>query len=142
MTAFSGPSAEHFLNSFAAWASSRDDILGVLLVGSYARGEASPDSDVDLVVLTTSPSYYLSSFSWVSSFGDYSSCSVEDWGEVQSVRVFFSSGLEVEAGIALPSWIGHPIPPTTAAVLRSGCRVLFDRDGSVSASASLFSQTD
>lgn len=100
-------------------------------MGSRARGDASPDSDVDLVVLTSAPSLYLSSFSWAATFGSYSSCSVEDWGAVQSVRVFYSSGLEVEAGIALPSWIGPPVPGTSAAVLRSGCRVLFDRTGAI-----------
>ncbi|MEU9671251.1 nucleotidyltransferase domain-containing protein [Streptomyces bobili] len=40
------------------WAAGREDIGGVLLVGSWARGAARAHSDVDLVVLTTEPGRY------------------------------------------------------------------------------------
>ena len=35
------------------------DICGLALVGSWARGTARADSDVDLVVLTSHPDRYL-----------------------------------------------------------------------------------
>jgi len=53
------PSPEPFLDTFAGWAKTRGDILGVAVVGSYARGTTSPTSDLDLLVLTTSPVDYL-----------------------------------------------------------------------------------
>jgi Nucleotidyltransferase domain len=43
------------LERATAWARRRPDIRGLALVGSWARGSARTDSDVDLVVLTTDP---------------------------------------------------------------------------------------
>src|SRR5687767_1223031 len=37
------------------WAERRPDIRAVALVGSHARNTATPDSDVDLILLTTQP---------------------------------------------------------------------------------------
>ncbi|MGV9560016.1 nucleotidyltransferase domain-containing protein [Streptomyces sp. NPDC003522] len=41
-----------------AWAAGREDVVGVLLVGSWARGAGRAGSDVDLVVLTAEPGRY------------------------------------------------------------------------------------
>ena len=41
--------------SVQAWAAARPDVLGVALVGSHARGAATPESDVDLVIVCASP---------------------------------------------------------------------------------------
>jgi predicted nucleotidyltransferase len=48
-----------FLDPFLQWASVDEDMQGVALVGSYARGEAREDSDIDLVILTSQPQNYL-----------------------------------------------------------------------------------
>ncbi|MBJ7004713.1 nucleotidyltransferase domain-containing protein [Streptomyces sp. CRPSP2-6A1] len=48
-----------FLDRLTRWAATREDIAGLLLVGSYARGAARPDSDVDVVLLTADPAPYL-----------------------------------------------------------------------------------
>lgn len=40
------------------WASGRDDVVGLLLVGSCARGAVRPDSDIDLVLLTRDTTRY------------------------------------------------------------------------------------
>ena len=37
-----------FLDVFLAWASAQPDVQGIALVGSYARGTAGDDSDIDL----------------------------------------------------------------------------------------------
>ena len=47
--------AHEFLFRFTAWAASQPDIVAVGLAGSHARGAARPDSDVDLVILSTDP---------------------------------------------------------------------------------------
>ena len=44
-----------FLDTFVAWASAQ----AMALVGSYARGAAKDDSDIDLVILTDRPQTYL-----------------------------------------------------------------------------------
>ncbi|MFJ6663069.1 nucleotidyltransferase domain-containing protein [Streptomyces sp. NPDC091383] len=40
-------------------AGTREDVVGLLLVGSCARGAERPDSDVDVVLLTAGPAPYL-----------------------------------------------------------------------------------
>src|SRR3954447_7942599 len=49
---------ENVIARVTRWAADRDDILGLLLVGSYARNAARPDSDLDLVVLTNETGRY------------------------------------------------------------------------------------
>ncbi|MBD3160817.1 MAG: hypothetical protein GF346_01585 [Candidatus Eisenbacteria bacterium] len=113
------------------WAEGRTDIRALALVGSHARGTARPDSDIDLVVLSTEPVRYLGRTEWVSLFGEVARISLEDWGEVRSVRVVYQNGTEVEFGIADPAWAAVPLDRGTADVLGDGCRILLYRDGSL-----------
>jgi hypothetical protein len=84
---------------------------------------------VDLVLVCAEPVRYLSNTEWLSSFGEVSEFSFEDWGQVQSVRVFYRSGPEVEFGITGAVWLAIPPDPGTAKVLRNGNSILLDRDG-------------
>ena len=63
---------EGFLSLIKGWAERQEDVKGVLLVGSYARGAAREDSDVDLVILTIKPELYLDSISFAENFGSIS----------------------------------------------------------------------
>ena len=89
------------IDDVSEWAALRDDVLGLAVVGSYARGAAQPDSDIDFVLVSADPALYLNDTEWVSAFGEVASLSFEDWGKVQSVRVFYRNGPEVEFGIAV-----------------------------------------
>jgi predicted nucleotidyltransferase len=131
-----GSVIEVLLSGFVRWAAGRPDVQGVLLVGSHARGTARPDSDVDLVVLTDAPASYVDDAGWPARFGDVVRRDVEDWGRVTSVRVLYATGLEVEFGITPPDWVDTPFDPGTRRVVEGGCRVLFDRDGSLATLAS------
>jgi hypothetical protein len=51
----------------------------------------------------------------------------EDWGKVQSVRVFYPGGPEVEFGIASLDWGSDPSDKVTAQVIR-GAKILYTRD--------------
>ena len=116
-----------FLNRFAAWAGAQLDIQAVALVGSYARGTARTESDVDIVLITDKPERYLRHDEWLARFGPVVRVEEEDWGRVQSRRVFYSSGLEVEYGITTAQWAElDPVDPGTRQVAE-GMRVLFDR---------------
>jgi len=112
-----------------AWAETRPDVLGVALVGSYARQAAKPDSDVDLVIVCTSPSAYLENAAWIGAFGRPLRTGREDWGRVTSVRVWYADGLEVEFGVADASWAAAPLDVGTRRVAREGLIVVFDRGG-------------
>lgn len=124
-------SAPPILTAVRDWAEDRSDIRAVALVGSHARGDARPDSDVDLVLLCIDPALYLDQTAWVSSFGEVDRSSLEDWGRVRSVRVHYRCGPEVEFAIADLDWAEVPPDRGTSDVLRSGCLILLDRDGNL-----------
>lgn len=107
------------------WAVGRADIRGVALVGSHARGAGRPDSDVDLVLLCVDPDLLVGG-NWVSRFGEVRSVDLEDFGALQSLRVVYRDGLEVEFGIADPTWARVPLDPGTKSVLVDGVRILYD----------------
>jgi predicted nucleotidyltransferase len=50
---------ERLLRELREWAESDEAVAAVGLMGSHARGDARPDSDVDLVVLSSSPARLL-----------------------------------------------------------------------------------
>ncbi len=129
MNASLPPGVQALLANVANWATENPHISGVVLVGSYARGEPSPTSDVDLVVIAESLKELFSDRSWIDGFGEVTDAEEEDWGKVKSLRVRFSSGLEVEFGITGHHWLEKPIDEGTAAVLRKGVTIVFDREG-------------
>lgn len=120
---------DNLLSTIVAWATDRPDILGVALVGSYAHGTARQDSDVDLVIVTQNPATYIEDRAWIEQFGTVLSCEHEDWGLVQSLRVVYDNGLEVEFGLTSIAWPSPPIDDGTARVIRDGMRVLLDKTG-------------
>ncbi len=122
---------EAFLFQVRDWAEQQQDISGVLLVGSYARGTARADSDVDLVILTVKPERYLNAIAFAERFGSVSKWEKEDWGRVTSLRLWYEDGLEVEYGITRPDWVAQPLDPGTFRVVSDGARIVFDRDGSL-----------
>ncbi len=117
------------IDEVRAWAEGRHDIRALALVGSHARGDARPDSDIDLVVLCSEPLRYLRSTEWVAAFGPVRRSRLEDWGKVRSIRVWYRDGAEVELGIAGLDWAELPLDRGTSDVLRGGSAILLDRDG-------------
>lgn len=118
-----------FLDTFSRWASSQPDVQAVALVGSYARGETSEGSDVDLVILTSNVDKYLRDRSWISVFGKFTGCLEEDYGIVTSVRTFYESGLEVQYSFTTPDWAETPIDAGTLRVVREGMKAVYDPQG-------------
>ena len=116
-----------FLDKFVSWASRQSDIQGVALVGSYARGEAKDDSDVDLVILTDLPKKYLAEVQWPKRFGVIEKRQSEDYGKLTSLRIWYQNGPEVEYGITTPDWAAIPLDEGTRAVISGGMMVLFER---------------
>ena len=92
-----------FLDIFIPWASDQVDVQGIALVGSYARGTAREDSDIDLVILTDQPGKYLGELRWIERFGTVEKHQTEDYGKLISLRVWYQNGVEAEFGITVPS---------------------------------------
>jgi ribosomal protein S18 acetylase RimI-like enzyme len=133
--------AEHparILEVIIGWAKVHEDIRGVALVGSHARGAARLDSDIDLVVLADNPEAFRTDGSWIEAI-DWPSAGVkvanwgdEDYGELWSRRVWLSSGAEVEISFAPVAWASiAPLDAGTRRVISDGCRILHDPAGSL-----------
>jgi len=120
---------DYLVRTIAGWAAKREDVVGVALVGSWARGTPRLDSDVDVVVLTADKSRYVIADDWMKSlFGaEAEIVRTAEWGPLTERRVRLPSGLEVEFGFAPPTWAAtDPVDRGTARVVRGGCRPLVD----------------
>src|SRR5512145_2311064 len=100
-----------FLRRLQAWAERREDVRALVIVGSVARGDARPDSDVDVVLLTTDPPAYLARTDWMAAFGEQGVVGRENYGRVTSLRTFYADGVEVEFAIAPADWAAAPFDP-------------------------------
>lgn len=116
-----------FLEAVRVWAEAQPDIVAVALVGSYARGAATPASDVDLVIVVDEPARYLHDREWLHRFGTVTHAQVEDYGKVTSLRVWYVDGREVEYGITNERWADLPLDRGTSRVIADGLRILFER---------------
>lgn len=123
------------LDVIRPWAFPQPDIRGLALIGSWARGEARPDSDLDLMLLVLSPERYrktsawLPEIAWQSARFSLSGFRDAEYGRVWSRHVELTPFAEIELCFASCDWAGgNPLDPGTASVVRNGCRVLFDKD--------------
>jgi predicted nucleotidyltransferase len=116
-----------FLDDFVTWASGQPAVQAMAIVGSYARGAARDDSDIDLVILTDRPQEYLENVEWLERFGAIEQHQTEDYGKLTSLRVWYQNGVEVEYGITTPDWAATPLDAGTQEVMRGGRIVLFER---------------
>jgi ribosomal protein S18 acetylase RimI-like enzyme/predicted nucleotidyltransferase len=124
------PSDAHaWLDRLPAWAEPRRDIIGIALVGSYARGTERPTSDIDLVLIADDTARYLANDAWLEEIGPPALIAVEDedWGLLKSRRARYAGGLEVEWGVAPAAWCSiAPLDFGTAVVVAGGMRILHD----------------
>lgn len=121
------PEVDTFLHAVTGWAASEPEIMGAVLVGSYARGEARFDSDIDIVILARDPVCYIEEPGWIRIFGQAERFQVEYYEAVTSLRVWYANGLEVEFGLSDPVWSSLPLDAGTRQVLADGALLLFER---------------
>ncbi len=121
---------------FVRWAATDERIVAVALVGSYARGQARPDSDVDLVALTSDPDSFRLETDWVGAIAwDKADLQVTGWedkdyGLIWSRHIGLSNGLTVEVGFGPPEWAAiAPADEGTRRVVEDGYSILLDPSG-------------
>jgi aminoglycoside 6-adenylyltransferase len=125
---------EDLLERMTVWAARRPDVVALALVGSYARDDAAAVSDVDLVLLTDDPASYTVDDEWIVDVGAARAFGPVPWGVVTERRLVLPSGLEVEVGVARPSWASNdPVDAGTRRVVRKGFRILYDPAGRLAA---------
>ena len=120
---------EPFLTDFVLWINQQDDVVGVALVGSQARGTATEKSDVDLMILTNDLEKYLGAREWLAQFGRIEETRIETWGRVQTIRTFYEGGVEIEYNFAEPQWASIPVDDGTRPVVSEGMKILYDPEG-------------
>jgi len=121
---------ERVVRQASHWAATRPDVRALLLVGSWARQAARPDSDVDLVVLTTTPDVYTPDGAWTRALDAVGISRVQQWGPIAERRLVLPSGLEVEIDIGPLSWAqADPVDAGTRRVVTDGCHILYDPAG-------------
>ena len=122
------------LERFTLWARRRADVSALALVGSWARGAADGDSDVDLILLTDTPERFTASDAWLPELGGARLVLTVAWGAILERRFELPSGLEIEFGVGTPGWAAvEPVEPGTKRVVSDGMRVLHDPEGLLSA---------
>lgn len=111
------------------WSRRDARVIAAGLCGSYARGDARPDSDIDFCILTPHPDSLLEDRSWISSLGSDARVvgPVEDYNLVQSIRAFYGP-TEAEFGITDEAWARLPLDRETAGVINDGLQILYDPD--------------
>ncbi|PRY65462.1 nucleotidyltransferase-like protein [Glaciihabitans tibetensis] len=129
--------ARAVIDDVRAWATERDDILAVLLVGSYARHAERMGSDIDLTILTDDPDR-LADYGWFEVLCPGARLiRAVSWGPVQERRMRLRSGLHVDLGIAPISWAAVPLDAGTRRVLSDGHLTIYDTGVLASAVAAL-----
>jgi uncharacterized protein len=124
------------LEQVAWWAACRADIAAVVLVGSWARGAARVDSDVDLMILTNSPTVFRQDETWINEIR-WTSIDVEiddwedkDYGAVWSRHIYLNDETEIEFSFGFLSWASiEPVDAGTFRVISDGCQILYDPEG-------------
>jgi uncharacterized protein len=116
-----------------SWAGRQSDILGLAVAGSWARGTARSDSDVDLILLVREPEDFrgqdwLGEIAWRE--GRVTQWHDANYGVVWSRHLQLSDSREIEFTFCRPSWAdADPVDAGTAEVVSGGCRVLLDKSG-------------
>ena len=113
------------------WARSRSDVLGLALAGSWARGTAQPNSDIDLILLVSEPAAFRCDECWLAEIR-WSETRVAGWhdadyGIAWSRHVQLEPPCEIEFTFCGPSWAA--VDPGTVNVVSNGCRILLDKVG-------------
>ena len=147
-------SYELLIRRFCEWAKDRPDIRAVFIIGSRARADHPADewADLDLVTVTTTPEYYLSTTDWINSLGKPLLTLIEPTAtaDEKERRILFEGMLDVDIAI-LPQ--GKAIRFLQAAenqeglmllsnALGRGMRILLDKDQTLTKLQALVSSAE
>ena len=123
--------AEHFAGRFfdklKEYARKTSHSESIVVVGSYARGTNTENSDLDLVILTSNKPDMAANQDFVQDFGEVYKQQTEYYGACTSIRVWYKDGKEVEFGIVDPTWVSKPLDAGTHKVLSDGYKIVIDK---------------
>jgi hypothetical protein len=127
--------ADAIVNAVAAWARAHEDIRALALAGSWARGDARPDSDLDLLLLSERANEYRRRSDWLAEIDfagpGYRVLTSEDasYGVAWSRHVRLLPAAEVELAFAPCSWARtDPVDAGTRSIVKDALRTILDKD--------------
>ncbi len=95
---------DEVLRAALALARTEPSLHAIALVGSCARGTPGPDADVDLVILSAEPDDLCRRGDSFTHFGSVTLVGQRQFGDVTERRLRRGDGLDIEIGLAPPSW--------------------------------------
>ena len=127
--------ANAITTAVAHWATERDDIRAMALLGSWARGDPRPTSDLDLLLLSDlAPDYrhrtWLTEIAFQNAGFQLHSSDSAIYAIVWSEHVHLLPAADVELTFAKCAWASlHPIDNGTRVVVKDAFQIVIDRDG-------------
>jgi nucleotidyltransferase-like protein len=119
----------------AKWVRRNANTRALGMVGSWARGNPRPDSDLDLLILARNPELYFTDDSLLAKIGfattgyQVLSRAVVDYGARRSHKLGLSPDAAVELIFAPLNWANFdPVEPGSARIARDGLCILVDKD--------------
>jgi hypothetical protein len=123
------------MEAIAAWVQAHSDLKSLGLVGSWARDDWRPDSDLDLLIIADDPTIYRFSYDWPyrlplpEMFRVLSHTDVA-YGAVWSRHLFLQPKAELELTFCTVGWASTgPIDDGTRDIVVNGLRVIVDKEG-------------
>ena len=109
------------------WLIKEKQILGALLIGSYARGEQREDSDIDFIFIVDDVEEWISDPQWVKRFGPVMSQTDEVYEDVSALRVYYKDNVEIEFGFTSKAWLNEPFKEATREAIDGGYKILTNK---------------
>jgi predicted nucleotidyltransferase len=119
-----------------ALVSGRDELRGMAICGSWARGNPRPDSDLDVLIIAQEPGSLRRDEEWVHAlrFSDagfrYIGHHSAQYGAVWSAHIKLEPEAELELTFADKNWASvQRIDPSTRHVVTDAFTIIVDKDG-------------
>jgi hypothetical protein len=132
--------AETLAALVAGWVARQPDLRGLALAGSWARGNARPESDLDLVILATDQDRYRRDAAWLGTLGlegagyRIVARTPAPYGVVWSWHLQLEPDAKLELAFAGPDWASiNPVDAGTRRVVDDAFKILVDKDGRLGA---------
>ena len=133
MSGFEKLEVEQIIAAVKTWVM-RSQIYSFAVVGSWARKQAHPDSDLDLMFLSSNPKLFFEDTTWLNDIPwDNLNLIIKryydrTYGVVRSRHLVFQSGQRIEFSFGNLDWAKtNPIDPGTYQVVSNGIRIISDR---------------
>jgi hypothetical protein len=119
----------------ADWVRRTAEARALAMVGSWARGNPLPDSDLDLLVLAVDPDRYFHTPPWPGGISfehaghRVVSHRIEDYGAVRSYQIQLAPSAELELSFGSVDWARtDPVDTGTAHIARDAFKIVVDKD--------------